>query len=126
MRGTVNRSVIVATVDGHRVNARKCEGQTPVLVDPHCPMAVEIATQAVQAPSGQVHVGRLHRGVKKTELQAQAFGMGRLDAGPAPGAEEQFQSLVPKRTDHTGICIALLYGLPIGRKDYRARALHAP
>ena len=75
MRGTTNWSVIVATVDGRRVNVRKRKGQAPVLVDPHCPMAVGIATQAVQAPSGQVHVGGLHRGVKKTELQAQAFGM---------------------------------------------------
>ena len=119
MRGTGNWSLIVATVDGHRVNARKREGQAPVPVDPYCPMAVEIAAQAVQAPSGQVHVGRLHRGVKKTELQAQAFGMDRLDAGLAPGAVEQFQSLVPKRTNHTGICIALLYGLAIGRMAYR-------
>ena len=126
MRATANWPVIVAIVDGHHVNAGTREGQAPVLVDPYCPMAVETATQAVQAPSGQFHVGRLQCSIEQTRLQAQAFGMGRLDAGLAPGAEEPFQSLVPKRTDNTGICIAWLYGLAIGRKAYRARALDAP
>ena len=51
-------------------------------------------------------------------IEAQAFGMGRLDAGFAPRAEEQFQSLVPERADHTGICIASLYELAINRMAY--------
>jgi hypothetical protein len=48
--------------------------------------------EGTQAPSGQVHIGRLLRGIEESELQAQAFGMDRLDAGLAPGAEEQLQT----------------------------------
>jgi hypothetical protein len=59
-----------------------------------------LAVQCMAAPAGQVHVVSAARGVQSAQLQAQAPGVLRIDAGFRAGTKEPLKRTVPERLDH--------------------------
>lgn len=69
------------------------EGQPPVLIDPNCVVAAQVALQRMESPAGPIHVLRPDCCIELTELQAKSFRVFRLDASLGAGAKNRSMPL---------------------------------
>jgi hypothetical protein len=92
--------VVILIVDQNCIFAFKSEGEPPIAVDPHRPMAFQIALQRMQSPSRHLQVGGRFCPIQRIKLLGKLFGMSWLDARFAPGQKEFLYTGVPKALDY--------------------------
>jgi hypothetical protein len=92
--------VIVKVVDFKYVGTIETKDNAPVATNIYGVKATVIASQLMEAESGQVHVFRLLRGIKASQNQSDPDRMFWLDADFNAGLEVPLQAFVPEGLDH--------------------------
>lgn len=92
--------MVILIVDENRVLAFKGESQTPIAVDFHAAVSLEIAAQGVQFPSWSTHVARGLGPIQLKELEREVGSVCGLNSRFASGGEELLDSAMPEALDH--------------------------
>ena len=72
---------LTVVIDQNHIFALETESETPAAADHNRPVAFEVRAQGMQSPPGSVHVFRTAGVIEDCQLNAQRFGVPRLDSG---------------------------------------------
>jgi hypothetical protein len=100
--------MVVLVIHQNGIDTFKFESQTPIFIDPYCPMVLQVAFQRMKSPVGQVHLGRFLSSVQFCQLKAQSHRMLGLYASLRASVEKLLQPFVAEGFYHF-LSIALLY-----------------
>jgi hypothetical protein len=91
--------MVVLVIHSGSISILECKCDAPIPVYPHRPAARIFAGKGMPVPAWKIHIGRLDRSVKPTQLKVQSLRMLRLDPGLTFRAEKSLQAIVPKAAD---------------------------
>jgi len=100
---TVASLVVVLVVHVIAIPAIEVEGDTPIAIDIHSPLALSAALERVESQPWRVQVPKGCRGLKPGQNSPNLQHMFRIQAPRFTGIKEPLQSAVPKPDDHVQV-----------------------
>lgn len=117
--------MVILVIDFRGIDANKTKCHTPIAADLDGPCTLPWALQFMQVQAGQVHVERTGGGAQPAQDQSTPVCMSRLDASPAAGGKEAFETLVPKRPDRHSMSVTyMVTGGKCSQCGMEVRLLH--